>query len=435
MQNLFYQKLQTQFPFLENKKVLLAVSGGVDSMVLLHLMQQLPFEIAIAHCNFQLRGIESFEDQSFVQAYAKDHQIPFFCTQFDTKAFAEAYKLSTQIAARALRYDWFYEQLEIQQFDYILTAHHADDNLETFLINLSRGTGLEGLCGIPAQNEAVLRPLLPFSRIEIEKYAKENALQWREDSSNASDKYVRNKIRHHIVPLLKEMNPNFLTAFATTQNYLQESQELVSDAASMLYQQMAREEDERVYFDIKKMLCLSNYSSYLYQWLKEYGFSAWDDIYELVHSQSGKQVFSAEYRLLKDRDYLILSPKQETENTFYFVDKNQAILNIPLKLQFSKATDLSEATPSSIFVDESQLDFPLVLRKWQEGDIFYPLGMKGKKKKVSKFFKDEKMTLLEKENTWLLCSKEQIVWIVGKRPDERFKIMNTTQSILKIEVV
>lgn len=435
MQNLFYRHLQTQFPFLENKKLLLAVSGGLDSMVLLHLLQQLPYTIAIAHCNFQLRGIESFEDQSFVQNYALQHQIPFYCTQFDTQAFANDYKLSTQVAARELRYDWFYEQLELHQFDFVLTAHHADDNLETFLINLSRGTGLDGLSGIPAQNDAVLRPLLPFSRTAIEEYAKVNNLQWREDSSNASDKYLRNQIRHHLVPMLKELNPDFLKAFGMTQEYLQQAQELVSDAASMVYQQVAREEEDTIYFDLKQLLRLPNYASYLYQWLKEYGFSAWDDIYNLVYSQSGKQVFSAEYRLLKDRDFFILSPIQEPEKELYFIEKNQDKVKIPLKLQFCKVADINKADSSAIFVDESKLAYPLVLRKWQEGDVFYPLGMKGKSKKVSKFFKDEKISLLDKENTWLLCSNDAIVWVIGMRADERFKVEHTTNTILKIELI
>lgn len=431
----FSNHLATTFPFLNQKKLFLAVSGGVDSMVLLHLFQQLPFEIAIAHCNFQLRGLDSFEDQYFVQEYAHAHQIPFFFTQFDTKAFAEDYKISIQVAARELRYHWFYEQLETQQYDYILTAHHADDNVETFLINLTRGTGLDGLCGIPSQNEAVIRPLLPFSRTEIEAYAKENHLQWREDSSNATDHYLRNKIRHHLVPLLKEMNPDFLTSFSTTQKYLQESQEMVSDASIRVYQQVAHEEEAAVFFDIKQLLLLPNYQSYLYQWLNEYGFSAWNDIYELVHGQSGKQVFSSEYRLLKDRDFFILSRKQIPENNFYYIDKKQQKVKIPLKLHFSKGSLICNTDSNTIFVDESKLDFPLILRKWQEGDFFYPLGMNGKKKKVSKFFKDEKMSLIEKENTWLLCSNETIVWIVGKRPDERFKVNNTTQSILKIELL
>ena len=197
----FQNHLSIHFPFLKGKKLLLAVSGGLDSMVLLHLFQQLDYEIMVLHCNFQLRGLESFGDQQFIQEYTGQHNIPLSFTQFDTKTFAKDYKLSTQLAARELRYSWFYEQLEIQEGDYILTAHHADDNLETFFINLSRGTGLDGLTGIPAQNDTNIRPLLPFTRQEIEEYATQNKLVWREDSSNTSDKYLRNKIRHHLIQI------------------------------------------------------------------------------------------------------------------------------------------------------------------------------------------------------------------------------------------
>jgi tRNA(Ile)-lysidine synthase len=237
---------------------------------------------------------------------------------FDTEAFANDYKLSTQVAARDLRYNWFYELLETENYDYVLTAHHADDNLETFLINLSRGTGLEGLVGIPEQNDKIIRPLLPFSREEIANYAKENNIEWREDSSNASDKYLRNKIRHDLVPLLKELNPQFIDSFQKTQSYLQESQAMVEDASIMVYQQVAKQEGEAIYFDLNQLLRLPNYKSYLYQWLHEFGFSAWDDIYNLVESQSGKQVFSTEFRLLKDREFLILIPINFEEEPLVF---------------------------------------------------------------------------------------------------------------------
>jgi tRNA(Ile)-lysidine synthase len=431
----FQNHLLHNFQFLSGKKILLATSGGKDSMVMLHLFQQLDYEIGIAHCNFQLREMESFEDQNFIQEYAAANDIPVFITQFDTKAFAEDYKVSTQVAARELRYNWFYELLETEKFDYILTAHHADDNLETFLINLSRGTGLEGLTGIPEQNDRVIRPLLAFSQEEMEEYAKLNNIQWREDSSNASDKYLRNKIRHHLVPMLKELNTNFLSSFHKTQTYLQEAQVMVEDASIMIYQQVAKQEDDTIYFDLKKLRKLPNYKSYLHQWLKEFGFSAWDDIYDLVESQSGKNVFSPEYRLLKDRDSLILSSINfVNEKEEYAIDENQKEVNIPLNLLFCKVADISLTTNSAIFVDADKLQFPLVLRHWNEGDSFQPFGMNGKSKKVSKLFKDEKLSLLEKENSWLLCSNEDIVWIIGLRQDERFRIENTTKNILKIQL-
>lgn len=428
--------LSKNFPFLSEKKLLLATSGGLDSMVMVDLFKQLKFEIAIAHCNFQLRGIESFGDQNFVQEYADANKIPIFTTQFDTEAFAKDYKLSTQVAARELRYNWFYELLETENYDYILTAHHADDNLETFLINLTRGTGLEGFTGIPAQNEQVIRPLLLFSREEILAYANENNIQWREDSSNASDKYLRNKIRHDLVPILKTINPDFLKSFQKTQEYLQESQVMAEDASIMVYQQVAKEIEEDIHFDLKKLTQLPNYKSYLYQWLNEFGFSAWDDIYDLVEAQSGKQVFSEEFRLLKDRHFIILSPINTVDkNEEFTINENQKQVNFPLKLSFCKINDISNTSNKTIFVDEDKLRFPLVLRRWQEGDIFSPFGMEGKTKKVSKFFKDEKLSLIEKENIWLLCSDKQIVWIIGLRQDERFKIEKSTQNKLQIALI
>lgn len=424
------------FPSLKNGKLFLAVSGGLDSMVLLHLFRQLEYDIAVLHCNFQLRGIESFQDQIFVQEYSIKNSIPFFYTQFDTENFAKDYKLSIQVAARELRYSWFYEQLEEQNYDFILTAHHADDNLETFLINLSRATGLDGLIGIPEQNDKIIRPLLVFNRLEIENYANENQIKWREDSSNASDKYVRNKIRHQLVPILKEIHPNFLASFQKTQQYLQQANEMIDDAASILFSQVVEEKGDTFYFNVKKLSKLPNYKSYLYHWLKDFGFSAWEDIYNLVDGQSGKQVFSNEFRLLKDRKYLILSSLiQEDTIDEYFIEKNQSEVKIPLKLAICKVSDISLASNTIIFVNEDLLVFPLVLRKWKTGDFFQPFGMNGKEKKISKLFKDEKLSLLDKENTWLLCSNNQIVWVTGIRQDERYRIEKTTTNILKIQLI
>jgi tRNA(Ile)-lysidine synthase len=435
MQHNLLNHINQNFPFLNGKKLLLATSGGLDSMVLLDLFRKLKFEIAIAHCNFQLRGMESFEDQNFVQNYAETNTIKLFLTQFDTQAFANDYKLSTQIAARELRYSWFYELLETENYDFILAAHHADDNLETFLINFVRGTGLGGLTGIPEQNDKVIRPILIFSRQELAQYAAENNIQWREDSSNASDKYLRNKIRHNLVPILKELNPDFLTSFQKTQTYLQESQTMAEDASIMVYQQVAKENGEDVHFDLNQLKKLPNYKSYLYQWLNDYGFSAWNDIYDLVDGQSGKQVFSSEFRLLKNREFLILSPvKIEDEIEEYFIYKNQKEVNIPLNLSFCKVADISIVPNTTIFVDEDKLCFPLNLRRWKIGDSFQPFGMEGNSKKVSKFFKDQKLSLIDKENIWILCFDNQIVWIVGVRQDERFKVQTTTKNILKIQL-
>ncbi len=430
----FQKNIVQNFPYLIGKRLLLATSGGIDSMVMVHLFQKLSFEIAMAHCNFQLRGVDSFEDQKFVQEYADKHDINLFLTHFDTESFATAYKLSTQVAARELRYHWFQEIIAAEQFDFILTAHHADDNLETFLINFSRGTGLDGLTGIPAQNENIIRPLLHFSRQEIEHYASQNNINWREDVSNASDAYLRNKIRHHLVPELKALHPDFLSSFQNTQRYLQESQKMVEDASVMVYQQVAKAIGSNTHFDLIKLKQMANYKSYLYQWLRDFGFTAWSDIYDLVDGQTGKQVYSKDFRLLKNRDSLILIPNNTVEETEFLIQKNQDKVAVPLNLSFCKVADIGFGSNATIFVDADKLVFPLVLRKSKTGDFFHPFGMMGQTKKISKLFKDEKLALVEKENTWLLCSEDHIVWVIGIRQDERFKIENTTKNILKIEV-
>jgi tRNA(Ile)-lysidine synthase len=428
----FQNHLQNNFPFLKEKKLLLATSGGIDSMVLVYLLDQLKYNFAVAHCNFQLRGEESDGDEAFVISFCNERQIEVFVQKFDTTKFAEDYKFSIQLAARKLRYGWFYELIDNEHFDYLLTAHHLDDSLETFLINLSRGTGLDGLTGIPNLNDRIIRPLLTFSRLDIELYAKANAFQWREDSSNASYKYLRNKLRHDVVPVLKELHPNLLASFENTLEHLKQAQSLVDDASKLVYKIVVKEEKNLLKFQLKELLKLPNYKAYLFQWLKNYGFTAWDDIYNLVDAQSGKQIYSEDYCLLKDRDCLILSLKEEaTATDVYLIDKHVSQVNIPLKFEFCNVGDISESNSNSIFVDEEKLLFPLVLRRWQEGDFFYPAGMLGKKK-VSKYFKDEKLSLIEKSNQWLLCSDNQIIWIIGMRQDERFKATSNATKILKI---
>ena len=427
----FQYHIEQNFPQLKDKKLLLAVSGGIDSMVLLDLFYKLRFDICVVHCNFQLRGKESDGDEMLVREICQDRYIPYFIESFDTTEFAKINKLSIQLAARKLRYDWFQEIISLG-FDYVLTAHHLDDNVETFLINFTRGTGLEGLTGIPAQNGNIIRPLLPFSREEIENYAQANQIQWREDSSNASDKYFRNKLRHNIVPTLKELNTGFLDSFQNTLHHLQQSESLVNDASKLVFEKVVEEKENQLEIHLKPLLEFQNYKAYLYQWLKNYGFSAWNDIYDLVEAQSGKQVFSETHILLKDREKLILSERNEiNKSEVFIIESIESKVNIPLKLRFCKAVNIFETVSNCIFVDESKIKFPLTIRKWQEGDYFYPSGMNGKKK-LSKYFKDEKYSLLDKENQWLLCSEDQIIWVIGKRADNRFTSKETTQNNIKI---
>lgn len=427
----FKNHIIQNLPFLPESKLLLAVSGGIDSMVLLHLCKASNFDVAVAHCNFQLRGEESNEDEKFVTDYCKKNNIPFFLTHFDTETYAKEQKQSIQVVARSLRYDFFHSILINNDYDYILTAHHLNDSLETFLINFTRGTGLEGLTGIPQQNDKIVRTLLPFSKMEIEEYAIKNGITWREDSSNQTEKYQRNKYRHSVVPILQEQNINLLQSFQNTLEYLKQAQSMVEDASQLVYDKVVSEEDT-IKISLTKLLSFPNYKAYLHHWLAEFGFTAWGDIYNLVNAQSGKQVLSENYILLKDRSYLILFPKQnEDQSVHYLIKKDQKEVKFPLKLSLCNTDDISNAEPTAIFVDEEKLTFPLVIRKWKEGDVIFPLRMNGSKK-LSKYFKDEKYSLFDKANTWLLCSNNQIVWIIGKRQDERFKVTNETTQILKI---
>ena len=441
MQQKFSNHINTKFPFLKDKKLLIAISGGVDSVVLTHLLSILNFNISLAHCNFKLREKESDLDENFVLKLGEKLNIKTFTTQFETNKFAQKNKLSTQIAARELRYNWFESLVNKHQFEYVLTAHHADDNLETFLINLTRGTGLDGLTGIPETNGNILRPLIPFSRNEIIDFAKENDIKWREDQSNASTKYIRNKIRHQVVPVLKEINPSVLETFAKTTNHLKESQQIIEDRIQEVSKEIIQKDFstslEMTKLNIDKINQLSNPKAYLYQFLKDYNFTEWNDVYNLLSAQSGKQVFSKTHVLLKDRNFLILTKKgfsTEQETIVEIVENTTEITN-PIHLKFETVKNPSLHSKEIIFLDKNELEFPLKLRKWQNGDVFYPSGMQGKKK-ISKYFKDEKLSLIDKQNTWLLCNNnDSIIWIIGYRSDNRFITKKESNSVLKISQI
>jgi tRNA(Ile)-lysidine synthase len=435
----FQQHIQNEFSFLNDKKLLVAISGGIDSVVLTHLLVQLNCNVSLAHCNFKLRKEESEADELFVKNLAKSLDLQVFTKAFKTSAIATEQKKSIQLTARELRYDWFQELIENYTFNFVLTAHHADDNLETFIINLTRGTGLDGLTGIPKQNKNIVRPLLPFSRKEIKDYATQNKLTWREDKSNASTKYLRNKIRHKIAPVLKEINPSLLNSFSFTLKNLSESKQIIIDKIEDVKEVLVTEKiisKKRVLvIDVHKINNLSNPKAYLYQILNNYHFTEWNDILDLLNAQSGKQIFSKTHVLLKDRSELLLYKKEDFTNqqAVFYIEKNQFKTTAPIVLSIEKATTISATEKDTIYVDESLLSFPLQIRKWQTGDVFYPLGMQGKKK-LSKYFKDEKMSLLEKENTWLLCtSKNEIVWIINKRQDRRFISPTNQTNYLKIK--
>lgn len=435
MLNKFKSHINEVFPFLKDAKLLIAISGGMDSVVLTHVCHELQLNIALAHCNFNLRGTESDGDEEFVLQLSEDLELEVFVECFDTNQYAKDNKQSIQVAARELRYNWFLELADQLGFDYVLTAHHADDNLETFLINFMRGTGLDGLTGIPAVNGKFVRPLLPFSRNEVVAFAKENQLKWRDDSSNALTKYVRNKLRHEVIPILKEINPNLLQNFETTQSNLKDSKDIVTDNIDVfLKQTLDISKDSHAKFKISEFKNKQNPKAYLFEVFKDFGFTEWNDVLSLLDAQSGKQVLSEQWRLIKDRDYLLLSEihaKSFEKVAILEIDKN---VEAPFgTLYLNEVNTVSETAKHILYVDKNKLHFPLILRTWEEGDVFYPLGMLGKKK-LSKYFKDEKFSLLDKETTWLLCSKNEIVWVIGKRADDRFKVTETTKHILKIEL-
>lgn len=431
----FKNHINQQLPFLKESKLLVAISGGVDSVVLTHLCKEANLDFALAHCNFNLRGNESDSDESFVLELAEDLDVEVFIQNFDTESFAKNEKLSIQLAARQLRYDWFFELSEQLDFDYILTAHHADDNLETFLINLSRGTGLEGLKGIPEVNETIVRPLLSFSREDIEDYAKKHHLKWREDSSNASTKYLRNKLRHDVISVLKDINTDVLANFQNTLAYLNDSSTIVEDAIdSFLNKAIVTIDDSQISYKISEFEVLNNPKAYLFEIYKDYGFTQWKDIENLLTAQSGKLVFSKTHQLLKDRDCLILSEiSSEKNNERFTILEDQNEIKLPNgTLHFESVKEIGDTEKSTIYIDKKTLNYPLTVRHWEKGDYFYPLGMQGKKK-LSKFFKDEKLSLLDKQNALLLCSDHQVVWVINHRADNRFKITKQTQDILKIK--
>lgn len=432
MREQFTEHIKTNFPFLANEPFYIAVSGGIDSMVLVHLCAQLNLNFEVLHCNFQLRGAESHADLQFVASSCQQQAITIHTQTFDTAVLAAQNKESIQVTARNLRYQWFYEKMAATNCKYLLTAHHLDDSLETFLINFSRGTGLEGLTGIPAQNASVIRPMLPFSRLEIEAYAQAHNIQWREDASNASDKYLRNKIRHSIVPIFKEINTGFLDSFQNTVRHLQQAESLVDDATKLVYEKVVTEKEDQLEINLTQLLEFQNYKAYLYQWLVSYGFSAWNDVYDLVSAQSGKQIFSATHVLLKDREKLILSDRKvAAPEAIFLIESKESKVKVPLNISFCNVSYLSESDSNCIFVDEDKITFPLTLRKWRTGDYFYPSGLTGKKK-LSKYFKDEKFSLLDKHNQWLLCANDQIIWVIGKRADQRFLAQKDTVKTIQI---
>lgn len=419
------------------KPVVVAISGGADSVALWHILKNLGYDCIAAHCNFHLRGEESDRDELFVRNLVKEHQAPFYKIDFDTTKYAAMNGISIEMAARDLRYEWFYKLLDELQSQAIAVAHHADDNIETMLMNLIRGTGLRGLTGIPNKNKKVVRPLLCCSRKEIEKYLTENKLSYVEDSTNKQLDYQRNKIRNTIIPLLEEINPSVRQTLYDSSERFKETYNIYSAAIKSVSEKIITQNPEFIKIDIEKLKEQLAYPTVLFELLYPLDFNSAtiQQICDTLDGESGKVFFSTTHSLLKDRDSLIIHKKQEKNSKSYSISENQTEINEPIDIQVKKIIRNNDFQISKeknkVHFDLNKIQFPLILRKWQEGDYFYPFGLKGKKK-LSDFFVDNKFSLTDKENCWLLLSGNEIVWIIGHRTDNRFRITNETTDILQI---
>ncbi|MBT8320842.1 MAG: tRNA lysidine(34) synthetase TilS [Eudoraea sp.] len=428
----FREHIQKNFPELLEERFLLACSGGMDSTVLLWLCHSLEMDFSVAHCNFGLRGEESDADAEWVVESAAKFKKELHLKNFNTNSYVKENKVSVQVGARELRYAWFKELQEENNIKYCVTAHHADDNLETFLINLSRGTGIKGLMGIPAKTASLARPLLVFTRQEIADYALENHLKWREDSSNREYKYLRNQIRHVLLPRIKETHPVFMQNFAQTQAYLRESQVILENHLQQIRSEAFLEEDGLTKIRISVLDTLSPKQAYLHGLLSPYGFREYSDIEALLQSISGKQLYSNTHRLVKDRKYLLLQALQPTGSEVYYFPYPIEAIEEPIPMQIEEIEEMGVLSEKILYLDKETLKDSLTIRKWKKGDYFYPFGMKGKKKLLSKYFKDEKMDLIAKENQWLLVIGDAIAWVINRRADERFRVTEKTEKIIKI---
>ncbi|MDC0479279.1 tRNA lysidine(34) synthetase TilS [Flavobacteriaceae bacterium] len=420
--------LTNHFPQLKDQKLLLALSGGVDSCVLLDLCLKSGLRPAVAHCNFQLRGSESDRDAEWITNLSERKGLECHTQTFGTQVYALKKKLSIQVAARDLRYHWFESLSQQKGYDLILTAHHGDDALETFMINVMRGSGLRGLLGIPEQRGKILRPLLPFSRDEIKAYAIDNKIEWREDASNAKTDYLRNALRHDVIPQWKKRDPNFDGQFQETLKYLGQAQTVLDAVLTDFKKQNFIPQEEGFKIATAAFEGISSLDYYLHALFAPYGFGNLADLKKLMDAQSGKQLFSESHRLIKNREFLLLSSLEKSSSESYIINADMSSIGQPLKLVFSYEKSFKKGDTKSLLLDKSKLKFPLTLRKWKQSDYFYPNGLGGKKK-LSKFFKDEKFSILDKESQWLLCSGEDIVWVVGKRADQRFLATPTSENI------
>lgn len=453
----FIKYIHYQDLFQKDDYLLLAVSGGADSVALCELCFEAGFNFEIAHCNFQLRGEESERDEKFVRQLGEKYWTKVFVKNFDTEEYAQENKISIQVAARELRYQWFEELLksddrrqtrdgqhstfDVQRSTFLLTAHHANDNIETLLMNFFKGTGIKGLQGILPKQGKVVRPLLFAKREKILSFIKENNLEFVEDSTNNSDKYTRNYFRHQLIPSIQKIFPQVEENLLNNVERFKEIEILYLQSIDLHKRKLLEQKGNEIHIPVLKLLKAKPLKTIVYEIIKDYGFTPHqtEEVINLLKSTSGKYISSATHKIIKNRNWLIIAPVNTFEANHILVNKDETEIDFEIgKLKIRPpATDDGRRTTFSnseftAMLDAKNISFPLLLRKWKQGDYFYPLGMQ-KKKKLSKFFIDQKLSLTEKEKIWVLESNKKIIWIIGKRIDDRFKITDKTTNVLLID--
>lgn len=438
----FRQFIKDNQLFSDKEPILATVSGGMDSVALCSLLHQAGFTFGIAHCNFKLRGDESDADEEFVRQSASDYGVKFHCKSFDTNEYAGNKGISIQMAARDLRYEWFDQLIKTEKYSVVATAHHLDDQTETFFINLLRGSGIAGIHGILPKQGNIVRPLLFAKREEIDEYVRDNRLIYREDSSNKSRKYLRNRLRHELLPVLMDIDPAFSRKLDQTMHHIRGVEDILNQQVSDITRQIVIEKQDYIQIKIEKLKELHPLETWIYLILQPFGFSTTvtKEIVAALDGISGKMFFSSTYRLVKNREELIIEPLTnfKDEQKEILIDAETPGISFPFQLGF-QTLPVAEAleflhSPSFACLDPDKLTYPLTLRLWQKGDRFIPYGMKGFKK-VSDFLIDLKLSIPEKEKIWILLSSGEVVWIVGKRIDERFRITKLTHQAKVIRIL
>lgn len=437
----FKDFIESQKLFTQQHHLLVACSGGIDSVVLVHLLHELQYDCSILHCNFQLRGKESNRDQAFVVQLADQLSIPCHVNTFDTEKVMNEWGKGVQETARILRYNWFDEQVNLHAANgkqpLLLTAHHQDDQLETVVFNFFRGTGIAGLTGMNTKDGCLVRPLLFASRNEIESYAIDKKLSWVEDSSNKETIYARNQLRHDVFPLLEKAVPSFKQNLSNNIKRFQETEMLFKQQIALIQKRVVEKRDKGYAIAVNKIKHLVPLDTIVYEIFSPFGFTATQtgELKKLFIAHTGSFMQSPTHRVLKNRDWLLIDPLHEISSSVYVIEKDQSSVSVGDKticISMHENSSMLSAAANEAWLDASKLEFPLLVRPWKNGDYFYPLGMK-KKKKISKFLIDQKLSKTEKESQYVIESAKKIVWVVGRRIDDRFKVLPHSKEILQLK--